>query len=105
LEAFAVCLAGISSEADVDSCYVKFAAARPGIGVEQRFERLLDACEALTTALGAKSCEVGVSTECHHANSMLLVRGYKPHLLGVTMERPNLSAYHRPHAYVMDDWH
>jgi GNAT superfamily N-acetyltransferase len=104
VDAFAVCITGAGSEADAGNCYVKFAAARPGIGAERRFERLLDACEALATALGAKTCEVGVSTECHHAYSMLLARGYKTGLLGVTMERPNRPAYHGPDTYVMDDW-
>ena len=47
LEGMAVCHCGAGSEAGSDTCYVKFAAVRPGKGAAERYERLLDACEAL----------------------------------------------------------
>jgi hypothetical protein len=45
LEAFAVCHCGNGSEADEETCYIKFAAARPGSRAANSFEYLLDAAK------------------------------------------------------------
>jgi N-acetylglutamate synthase-like GNAT family acetyltransferase len=54
LDAFAVCHCGEGSEAGPDTCYIKFAAVRPGPNAEKIFAHLLDACEAspLSAACG-----------------------------------------------------
>ena len=52
LEGMAVCHRGAGSEAGGDRCYVKFAAVLPGDGAGERFERLLDACEAFADRVG-----------------------------------------------------
>ncbi len=49
LDGFAVCHCGEGTEAGRDTCYIKFAAVRPGPGSEKAFERLLDGCEAMAS--------------------------------------------------------
>src|ERR1700727_3170640 len=50
LDAFAVCLNGPGSEGGETTCYVKFGAARGGPGAGERFDQLLDACEAFASS-------------------------------------------------------
>ena len=38
------------------------------------------------------------------AYQILLERGYKAQLVGVTMHLPDQSAYHNASAWVIDDW-
>src|SRR5271166_630570 len=45
LNAFAVCLNGSGSEGGEKTCYIKFGAARGGVGASERFDKLLDACD------------------------------------------------------------
>ena len=60
LDAFAVCLNGPGSEGGETTCYVKFGAARGGAGAGERFDKLLDACEAFASTRGA-IVEAGVN--------------------------------------------
>src|SRR5271170_2944414 len=53
LDAFAVCLNGPGSEGGEKTCYVKFGAARGGVGAGERFDRLLEVCEAFASSRGA----------------------------------------------------
>ncbi len=102
LVGFAVCHLG-AGEAGSGVCYVKFAAARPGSGVGERFERLLDACEALARTRGLERIVAGVNTARHDAYRRLLARGYRARMQGVVMQRPNEPGYCRPDVYAIDD--
>ena len=104
VDALAICHAGKGSEAGSDTCYVKFAAARLGTGAGLRFERLVDACEGLGVALGAKQLVTGVNSARHDAYRHLLARGYKATFQGVAMVSPNDERLTRPSDYLLDDW-
>ena len=104
VDAFAVCHTGAGSEAGTGTCFVKFGAALPGPGAEERFGRLLDACEAFAATQGAQALVAGVNTGRRNAYAALLARGYHAELIGVTMHRPDESAYHDDSAWVLDDW-
>jgi len=99
LDAFAVCMHGPGSEGGEKVCYVKFGAASTG----ERFERLLDAIDALALAQGAE-VEVGINTACVDAFERMRSRGYRPENLGVAMQRPRGEGFNRPGAYVLGDW-
>ena len=104
LEGIAVCHCGAGSEAGSDTCYVKFAAVRPGADAAVRFERLLDVCEAYAAESGVGRLLAGVNTGRLDAYRYLLARGFRIELTGVSMwlhpERPNLDT---PENYVIDD--
>jgi len=104
VDAFAVCHTGPGSEAGTGTCFVKFGAALPGPGAPARFARLLAACEAFATRQGAQTVVAGVNTSRRGAHQALLDRGYRAQLVGVTMHKPDESAYHDPSAWVLDDW-
>jgi len=99
LDAFAICMNGAGSEGGKKTCYVKFGAATSGA----RFDRLLDAIDALALALGAE-LEAGVSTACADAFEFMRSRGYRLMTLGIAMQRPNKQGFNRPGAYVLGDW-
>lgn len=102
LDGFAVCHCG-AGEAGSGTCFVKFAAARPGPEAPDRFERLIDACEQLAAARGLERLVAGINTARHEAYRRLLARGYRTWLEGVIMQRPTEPGYCRPDAYVIDD--
>jgi len=102
--AFAVCHTGAGSEAGTGTCFVKFGAALPGPGADERFGRLVEACEAFAAGRGARAVVAGVNSARRGAYGALLARGYAPQLIGVTMHRPDESAYHDARAWVIDDW-
>ena len=104
VDAFAVCHTGAGSEAGTGTCFVKFGAALPGPGADERFIRLLDACESFAARSGAQSVVAGVNTARRGAYQTLLARGYQPQMIGVTMHLPDEPAYHDAHAWVLDDW-
>ena len=104
VDAFAVCHTGAGSEAGTGTCFVKFGVALPGPGAGDRFARLLAACEAFSARSGAAMVVAGVNTGRRGAYQALLDRGYKTELIGVTMHRPDESAYHDERAWVIDDW-
>ncbi len=99
LDAFAVCMHGPGSEGGEKICYVKFGAASSG----ERFDRLLDAIDALALARGAE-VEAGVSTACADAFRRMCSRGYRPAGLGVAMQRPHGEGFNRSGAHVLGDW-
>jgi len=103
LEAFAVCMNGGGSEGGAKTCYVKFAMARGGAGGSKRFERLLDAVDALALARGAE-VEAGVSLSCEDAFRRMHTRGYRMTTLGVAMQHPRGEGFNRPGNYVLGDW-
>jgi predicted N-acetyltransferase YhbS len=102
LAGFAVCHCG-AGESGAGACYVKFAAAAGGHGAAERFERLIDACEALAVGRGLERVVGGVNLARHDAYRRLRARGYRARTQGVVMQRPNEPGYCRPDAYVLDD--
>jgi len=102
LEAFAVCHCG-AGEAGSGICYIKFGAVRPGPGAGQRFERLLEACQALAGARGLGTIVAGVNVARHDAYRRMLARGYRSSREGIILQRPNEPGFCRPDVYVIDD--
>lgn len=104
LEGFAVCHVGEGTEAGPDTCFVKFAAVRPGARAARHFEELLDSCEELAVESGAGRLVAGVNVARHEAYRALLARGHRTFLQGVAMHRGNQPGYNRPGVYALDDW-
>jgi N-acetylglutamate synthase-like GNAT family acetyltransferase len=104
LEGMAVCHCGAGSEAGSNTCYVKFAAVRPGENAPRQFERLLDACEAFAAESELGRVVAGVSTGRLDAYRRLLARGYRTEQVGVSMWlRPREPRFDTPAHYVIDD--
>lgn len=104
LAGMAVCHVGAGSEAGSGACFVKFGAARHGAGAADRFERLLDACEAFAAASGAERLVAGVNTGRLDAYRRLLARGFRADLIGVSMcLHPERPGFDTPAHYVLDD--
>jgi GNAT superfamily N-acetyltransferase len=104
LDAFAVCHCGAGTEAGNDTCYIKFAAVKPGAGAESAFERLLDACESLAAERGLVRLEAGVNLSRSGAYRRMYQRGFRTDISGVAMHRDDSPAYNRPDVFVIDDW-
>ncbi len=104
LDAFGVCHGGEGTEAGRNSCYIKFAAVRPGPGADDRFEHLLDGCEALAAERGWQRLVAGVNTSRSQAYRHMLRHGFRTDNQGVAMHRPDSPAYNRPETFVLDDW-
>jgi GNAT superfamily N-acetyltransferase len=103
LAGFAVCHAGAGSETRLGTCYVKFAAVRPGEGAARRLGGLLDACEAFAAARDLTRMEAGVNLARDGAARVLAERGYRTFRHGLAMNRPNVEGFDRPDAWVLDD--
>jgi GNAT superfamily N-acetyltransferase len=103
LDAFAICMNGAGSEGGEKLCYIKFAAARPGAGANERFDRLLAGCEAFAATRGG-TIEAGVNLAREDAYRLLRSRGYRIAMQGVSMQRPHINGFNRADAYVIDDW-
>ena len=101
LDAFAVCLNGPGSEGGEKTCYVKFGAARGGAA--ERFDKLLEACEAFAASRGA-TVEAGVNLAREDAYRRLRSHGYRVTMQGVAMQNPHAEGFNRADAYVIDDW-
>jgi GNAT superfamily N-acetyltransferase len=102
LDAFAVCYCGEGTEGGRNTCYIKFAAVRPG--AEQVFEQLLNACEALAAARGLERMEAGVNLGRGQAYRQMLRHGFRTDFQGVAMHKPDSPAFNRPEVFVLDDW-
>jgi GNAT superfamily N-acetyltransferase len=104
IDGMAVCHCGAGSEAGSDTCYVKFAAARPGDGADERFERLLDACETFAAESGLNRIVAGVNTGRLDAYRRLLARNFRIERIGISMRlRPEEPHFDTPAHYVIDD--
>jgi GNAT superfamily N-acetyltransferase len=103
LDAFAVCQNGSGSEGGEKTCYVKFGAARGGAGAGERFDKLLEACEAFAASRGA-NVEAGMNLAREPAYRRMRARGYRVAAQGVAMQRPHAEGFNRADAYVIDDW-
>lgn len=104
VEAFAVCHWGAGSEGGSGTCYLKFAAARPGPRAQVSFERLLGVTEALARTQSLKTLLAGVNAGRERAWQSLSRAGFRTELQGVAMHRDNLEGYSRPDVFVLDDW-
>lgn len=104
LDGFAICHCGADSEGGPDTCHVKFGAVATDENSGKNFSSLLDACEALAASRGLEKLTAGVNTARIEAYQMMLARGFKTEIQGVTMHRPNEAGYSQPGAYVIDDW-
>jgi len=103
LVGMAVCHCGPGTEAGRDTCYIKFGAVRKWLGVEDLFDKLLNACEELATMNGMTRVLVGVNTACHYAYRRMIARGFRADFQGVMMLKPNEPSFDRPDCYVMCD--
>jgi GNAT superfamily N-acetyltransferase len=103
LDGFAVCLNGSGSEGGEKACYIKFGAARAGAGAGDRFDKLLEACEAFAASRGA-TIEAGVNLAREDAYQRMRARGYRVTTQGVAMQRPHAAGFNRADVYVIDDW-
>jgi predicted N-acetyltransferase YhbS len=101
---FAVCHGGPGSEAGSNAAFIKFGAVKPGPDAGRLFTSLLEACEAWAGSRGLTSLIAGTSLGRQEAYQTMLARGFRIQVLGVTMHRPNESAYHHPGLWVIDDW-
>ena len=101
---FAVCHGGLGSEAGSNAAFIKFGAVRPGPEAGRLFIFLLEACEGWAGSRGLASLIAGTSLGRQEAYQTMLTQGFRTQVLGVTMHRPNESAYHHPGLYVIDDW-
>lgn len=103
LDGFAVCMSGPGSEGGEKACYVKFGVARGGTGAGERFDKLLNACDALASLRGA-AVEAGVNLAREDAFRRMCSHGYRVAMQGVSMQRPHIDGFNRAHVYVIDDW-
>lgn len=103
LDGFAVCLNGPGSEGGEKICYVKFGAARSGPGAGERFDTLLDACDAFALLRGA-SIEAGMNLSHEDAYRRMRAHGYQAYAQGVAMHRPHETGRHRGNVYAIEDW-
>ncbi len=104
LEAFAVCHCGERTEAGAGSCYVKFAAVRPGGGADEALGRLLTACEELAGERGLRRSEAGVTLARSQAYRAMLRNGFRTDMQGVAMQRSDSAGFNRADVFVVDDW-
>ncbi len=104
LSGFAVCHCGSGTEAGNGVCYIKFGAVRPGLTAEQRFTRLLSACEAFAEASGMSHMSAGVNMGCVEAYRQMLKSGFHTDMHGIAMQRPNEAGYNRSDVYLISDW-
>ena len=104
LAAFAAVHCGPGSEAGSGCGFIKFGAARPGPRVREDFDRLLTAAEAYAASRGAATLMAGVSLARKPAYEQMRARGFRPEIVGVCMHKPDEPGYHRPDAWVIDDW-
>jgi GNAT superfamily N-acetyltransferase len=104
LAGFAVCHCGASSEAGSNICYVKFGAVRPGNGAGERFEKLLDICEAFGASQKMLLLRAGINTSRDAAYMRMLDRGFRTESTGLAMHKPNDVGYSRSDVFVLDDW-
>ena len=104
LVGFAAVHVGAGSEAGSGAGFIKFGAARPGPKAGEYFDRLLTACEAYAAAQGAHGSSPGSAWPANPPYEQMRARGFKPEVVGVCMHKPNEPGYHRPEAFVIDDW-
>jgi GNAT superfamily N-acetyltransferase len=104
LAGMAVCHRGAGSEAGSGACYAKFGAVRPGADAADRFEQLLEACEAFAAGSGLARLVAGVNTGRLDAYRRMLGRGFRADQIGISMHLlPESPDFDTPDHYVIDD--
>jgi GNAT superfamily N-acetyltransferase len=104
LVGLAVCHTGAGSEAGSNTCYIKFAAVRPGIDAKENFTKLLNATLSFAKDERLSKIVAGVNTERYEAYRHMLGYGFRAEMQGIAMHRPNESGYNRHDVYIIDDW-
>jgi len=104
LAGFAVCHFGAGTEGGSTSCYVKFAAVRPGKAAATHCAQLLLACEALARDRGLGSLAAGTNLARAETYRLMRQHGFRTFLQGVAMQRPNEAAFNRAGVFIIDDW-
>jgi len=104
LVGFAACHVGPATEAGSGTCYMKFAAARPGESAERHFAVLMGAVSAFAASRGATKVAAGVNTARCEVYEWMLEHGFRTDMLGVAMHRPNEPGFSRPGVWAVDDW-
>ena len=104
LVGFACCHCGAGTEAGSGTCYIKFGAVLPGPGAVDRFDQLVQACEAIAAARGLSYLMAGVNLGREEAYRRLLASGFRAVMMGIAMERPNEPGYNHSGIYLIDDW-
>ena len=99
LTGLAICHYEKKSEAQKNSCYIKFAAAKS----PNAFEQLVDECEILASNVFMISLVAGVDTACEDAYQRMLARKYKIQTFMLSMYKPNQPSYTRQETYIIDD--
>jgi GNAT superfamily N-acetyltransferase len=102
--AFGVCHVGSKTEAGSGSCYVKFAAVRPGASARSTFEELLNSCEAYAASRSAGRLEAGINMSRNEAYRIMVGRRFRTDLMGVAMQKANDPVFNRPGIFLLDDW-
>jgi ribosomal protein S18 acetylase RimI-like enzyme len=105
----AICHHGPMSEASEGQTLVKFAAVtnRSGGGgrdADERFARLLAACEGLASSRGAERIIAGTNTGRTAAYEAMQAAGFRTDMNGVAMMRPATDGYNTPDVFAVDDW-
>jgi len=85
----------------IRSCYIKFAAVRPGPAAPSLFRQLIDCCQDLAADRGATILTAGVNLGREQAASALSDYGFKTQMLGVAMHRPNRTVSKVPGVFVL----
>jgi hypothetical protein len=104
LDGFAIACHGPGSEGGTTMCYLKFAAARGGVGAGERFDQLLEACDSYARSQRVNMIEAGMNFAREDAYRRMRAHGYRAFAQGVAMQRPNSPGHNRADAYVIDDW-
>ena len=98
-----VCHCGAGTEAGKDTCYVKFGAVRKDSTSENKFDRLINACEELATIHGMTRLAAGVNTACHFTYQRMIAQGFRADFQGIGMFKPNTPSFDRPDCFVICD--
>jgi GNAT superfamily N-acetyltransferase len=104
LAGFAICHCGAKTEAGSGNCYIKFGAAAPGQDSQEKFGRLLDACEPFAGSEKLSRITAGINMGRHEAYRTMVARNFRTDLQGVAMHRYNDPGYNTEDVYLIDDW-
>ncbi len=104
LAGFAICHCGAKTEAGSGNCYIKFGAATAGQDSQEKFGRLLDACESFAGSKNLSRISAGINMGRHEAYKTMVARNFRTDLQGVAMHRYDEPGYNTGDVYLIDDW-
>lgn len=99
-----ICHYGVGTEAENDTCYVKFGAVRSHSVANKYFAMLLQGCETLGAIALVSRLVCGINTARHEAYLQMLSLGFSIDRVGVAMHKPSEFAFNRSDVYIIDDW-